>query len=62
VGLFQTLLLPASIGLEAAAGALGVGPSVDDGSGGRIPHVQLGRYVRYRRSAVWAWLEEIEAR
>jgi excisionase family DNA binding protein len=29
---------------------------------GRIPHVQLGRYVRYRRSAVRAWLEEIEAR
>jgi excisionase family DNA binding protein len=29
---------------------------------GHIPHVQLGRYVRYRRSAVRAWLEEIEAR
>lgn len=25
-----------------------------------IPHVQLGRYVRYRRSAVLHWLEEIE--
>jgi excisionase family DNA binding protein len=27
----------------------------------RIPHVRLGRYVRYRRSAVEAWVAEIEA-
>ncbi len=27
---------------------------------GRIPHVRLGRYVRYRRDAVLAWLEERE--
>jgi excisionase family DNA binding protein len=27
---------------------------------GKIPHVSLGRYVRYRRSAVIAWLGEIE--
>jgi excisionase family DNA binding protein len=26
----------------------------------RIPHVSLGRYVRYRRSAVLGWLEEME--
>lgn len=26
----------------------------------RIPHVSLGRYVRYRRSAIIAWLGEIE--
>jgi excisionase family DNA binding protein len=26
----------------------------------KIPHVSLGRYVRYRRSAVLRWLEEIE--
>jgi excisionase family DNA binding protein len=26
----------------------------------RIPHVSLGRYVRYRRSAVLHWLDEIE--
>jgi len=26
----------------------------------RIPHVPLGRYVRYRRSAVLRWLAEIE--
>jgi excisionase family DNA binding protein len=25
-----------------------------------IPHVRLGRYVRYRRSAVKAWMTEIE--
>jgi excisionase family DNA binding protein len=28
---------------------------------GRIPHVKLGRYTRYRREAVLAWLEEQEA-
>lgn len=27
----------------------------------RIPHVRLGRYVRYRRSAVAAWVDELEA-
>jgi excisionase family DNA binding protein len=26
----------------------------------RIPHVPLGRYVRYRRSAVLAWIDAIE--
>jgi excisionase family DNA binding protein len=26
----------------------------------RIPHVRLGRYVRYRRSAVEAWVSELE--
>ncbi len=28
----------------------------------KIPHISLGRYVRYRRSAVLAWIEEIETR
>jgi excisionase family DNA binding protein len=28
----------------------------------RIPHVALGRYVRYRRSAVLGWIEEMERR
>ena len=28
----------------------------------KIPHVSLGRYVRYRRSAVLAWIEEMETR
>lgn len=27
---------------------------------GALPHVRLGRYVRYRRAAVSAWVEEIE--
>jgi excisionase family DNA binding protein len=27
---------------------------------GLIPHVRLGRYVRYRREAVIAWVEEQE--
>jgi excisionase family DNA binding protein len=25
-----------------------------------IPHVRLGRYVRYRRSAIEAWMANIE--
>jgi len=29
--------------------------------GGRIPTVTLGRYRRYRRSAIEAWVEELEA-
>ena len=27
---------------------------------GRIPHVRLGRYRRFRESAVEAWLQELE--
>jgi excisionase family DNA binding protein len=27
---------------------------------GRIPHVRLGRYVRYRREAVLAWISTME--
>jgi excisionase family DNA binding protein len=27
---------------------------------GRIPHVRHGRYLRYRRSAVDAWVDELE--
>jgi excisionase family DNA binding protein len=27
---------------------------------GRIPHLKLRRYVRYRRSAIAAWLREAE--
>jgi excisionase family DNA binding protein len=26
----------------------------------RIPHVRLGRYVRYRRVALMGWLDEME--
>jgi excisionase family DNA binding protein len=29
---------------------------------GRIPHVRLGRYCRFRASAIEAWLEELETR
>lgn len=28
---------------------------------GRIPHVRLGRYCRFRESAVEAWLRNLEA-
>lgn len=27
---------------------------------GALPHIRLGRYVRYRRAAVLAWIEAIE--
>ena len=27
---------------------------------GRIPHVQLGRYYRYRAESIEAWIREIE--
>ena len=26
----------------------------------RIPHMRLGRYVRYRRSALQAWMQDME--
>lgn len=29
---------------------------------GRLPHVNLGRYYRYRRSALEAWMENQEHR
>ena len=29
---------------------------------GRIPHVQLGRYRRFREEALEQWLAELEAR
>lgn len=28
---------------------------------GRIPHVKLGRYRRYRRQTIDRWLEDLEA-
>ena len=27
----------------------------------RIPHLRLGRYVRYRRSTIVAWMSDLEA-
>ena len=27
---------------------------------GRIPHVRLGRYVRYRLQAIESWVEDVE--
>jgi excisionase family DNA binding protein len=26
----------------------------------RIPHIRLGRYVRYRRDALAAWMDQLE--
>jgi excisionase family DNA binding protein len=28
----------------------------------RIPHIRLGRYVRYRREAIFLWMDELEGR
>ncbi len=28
----------------------------------RIPHIRLGRYVRYRRDALFAWIDQLEDR
>jgi excisionase family DNA binding protein len=28
----------------------------------RIPHIRLGRYVRYRRDALVAWMDQLEDR
>lgn len=30
--------------------------------GHRIPHIRLGRYVRYRREAIFLWMDELEGR
>jgi excisionase family DNA binding protein len=50
--------------LDAAAVAemLNVPPGwpLEQARAGRIPHVRLGRYVRFRESAIVAWVEELE--
>jgi excisionase family DNA binding protein len=28
----------------------------------RIPHLRLGRYVRYRHDAISEWMQDVEAR
>jgi excisionase family DNA binding protein len=28
----------------------------------RIPHIRLGRYVRYRSEAIFLWMDEMEGR
>jgi excisionase family DNA binding protein len=28
----------------------------------RIPHIRLGRYVRYRSDAIFLWMDELEGR
>ena len=45
------------------AALLGVGADwiYSETRAGRIPHVKLGRYRRYRRESIDAWLAELEA-
>ena len=42
-----------------------IGMSVDwvyaETRAGRIPHVPLGRYYRYRRASIEQWIAELEA-
>ena len=37
-----------------------VGLGAGQGGAGRIPHVRLGRYRRFRESSVEAWLRNLE--
>jgi excisionase family DNA binding protein len=48
---------------EDVAGMLGMTPGwvYREVRGGRLPHVKLGRYVRFRRSTIEKWLEDREA-
>jgi excisionase family DNA binding protein len=47
---------------EEVAEILGVTPAwvYEQSRAGRIPTVTLGRYRRYRREAITAWLEQLE--
>jgi len=48
---------------DDVAALLGVGADwiYSETRAGRIPHVKLGRYRRYRRESIAAWLAELEA-
>jgi excisionase family DNA binding protein len=48
---------------DQVASVLGVPRSwvYEQSRAGRIPTVRLGRYRRYRREAIEAWLAELEA-
>ena len=62
----------AALGLSASKGQLLEASEVADLLGvkegwvrehtrrGELPHVPLGRYVRYRRESIMAWIEEAE--
>jgi excisionase family DNA binding protein len=49
---------------EEVAGMLGMGTDwiYAQVRADRIPHVRLGRYVRFRSESIEQWLEEIEHR
>jgi excisionase family DNA binding protein len=59
--------VPATGGLltaEEVAALLRVTPAwvYAETRGHRIPHIRLGRYVRYRREAIFLWMDELEGR
>jgi len=58
----QTLSPDALLTAEEVAALLQVTSSwvYAETRGHRIPHLRLGRYVRYRRSTLERWMEEME--
>jgi excisionase family DNA binding protein len=58
-----TLHQPSLLSAPEVAELLGVPTSwvYEQSRRGRIPTVSLGRYRRYRRDAIEAWIAEIEA-
>ncbi len=53
---------PPLLDADAVAAMLGVEPSwvYAETRAGRFPHVRVGRYRRFRRRSVQAWIEEHE--
>lgn len=51
---------PALLTAQEAAELLAVPPTwvLAEARRGRLPHLRLGRYVRFQRAALEAWLEE----
>jgi excisionase family DNA binding protein len=47
---------------EEVAGHIGMTPKwiYEETRRGRIPHMKLGRYYRYRATAIDSWLRELE--
>ncbi len=58
----QTQTEPLLIDVETAAALLGVRPRLLYGLAARnaVPHVRIGRYVRFRRDSLIRWVEETE--
>ena len=53
---------PPLLDADAVAALLGVEPSwvYAEARAGRLPHVRVGRYRRFRRGSIQSWIEEHE--